>query len=155
MGGAFVVICNYNKILLVKRTDAPLWDLPGGAIEKDETEIQAAIRETQEETGYIVDTEYKIGEYTRFGRNDAEHLFYAKICGGEAISKGLETAKLKWFDKHSLPFLTVPRRKRQIRDYFKGYKDVNITLKESIINILLKSNLKNKLRSIYFKRHNK
>lgn len=36
--GAFVVVCNKEQgILLVKRKDVPLWDLPGGRAEQDET----------------------------------------------------------------------------------------------------------------------
>lgn len=36
--GAFVFVCNKEQgILLVKRKDVPLWDLPGGRAEQDET----------------------------------------------------------------------------------------------------------------------
>lgn len=58
--GAFVVVCNKEQgILLVKRKDVPLWDLPGGRAEQDETVEECAIRETYEETGYIIDISYK------------------------------------------------------------------------------------------------
>ncbi|AKL85560.1 MutT [Bacillus atrophaeus UCMB-5137] len=34
--GAFVVVCNKEQsILLVKRKEVPLWDLPGGRAEQD------------------------------------------------------------------------------------------------------------------------
>lgn len=34
--GAFVVVCNKEQgILLVKRKDVPLWDLPGERAEQD------------------------------------------------------------------------------------------------------------------------
>ena len=59
--GAFVIISDSNKIMLIKRRDFPVWDLPGGRIEKGETEEQAAIRETEEETGYSIEIQYKIG----------------------------------------------------------------------------------------------
>ena len=131
--GAFVIICENDKILLVKRTDVPAWDLPGGGVWKDETETDAAIRETNEETGYHIKILYKIGEYLRPEVNDTQFIYQAVICGGEEISKGDETAKLKWFEKTSLPLLMIPHRKRQIKDFFASYKDIQITLKEPFI----------------------
>ncbi len=44
--GAFVIIQNDGRgILLVKRKDIPLWDLPGGRIAEGETPESAAVRE--------------------------------------------------------------------------------------------------------------
>lgn len=44
-----------NKILLLLRsaqeTDPSLWGIPAGKVEKDESDIQAVIREVHEETG--------------------------------------------------------------------------------------------------------
>jgi len=40
-----------TKVLLVKNVGNGSWSLPGGAVEKDETLEQAAIREVKEETG--------------------------------------------------------------------------------------------------------
>lgn len=41
--GAFNVVIQNSKVLMVKRRDLPLWDLPGGKIENYETPQQAAI----------------------------------------------------------------------------------------------------------------
>lgn len=43
-----------NKILLVKRRDYPIWVMPGGGIENDETLEKAVVRETFEESGFNV-----------------------------------------------------------------------------------------------------
>lgn len=50
-----------DKILLLHRQDhtsqGNLWGIPGGKLEKSETPIQAAIRETVEETGFDISKE--------------------------------------------------------------------------------------------------
>ncbi|WP_406621365.1 NUDIX hydrolase [Bacillus atrophaeus] len=116
--GAFVVVCNKEQgILLVKRRDVPLWDLPGGRAEQDETAEECAIRETYEETGYIIDISYKIGEYERPKFHDVQHIFNGRITGGKALKKGTETANTKWFHPHRLPALMIPNRKEQINDF--------------------------------------
>ncbi|WP_371176318.1 NUDIX hydrolase [Bacillus atrophaeus] len=116
--GAFVVVCNKEQgILLVKRKDVPLWDLPGGRAEQDETVEECAIRETYEETGYIIDISYKIGEYERPKFHDVQHIVNGRITGGKALKHGTETANTKWFHPHRLPALMIPNRKEQINDF--------------------------------------
>ena len=53
-----------SEILLIKRRDVPVWVLPGGGIDKEETPDEAILREMEEETGYKVKLSRKIGEYT-------------------------------------------------------------------------------------------
>lgn len=51
--GCFTIVENgEGKILLVKRKDYPVWDLPGGRMEKHEQPETCAIREMEEETGH-------------------------------------------------------------------------------------------------------
>ncbi|WP_442600170.1 NUDIX hydrolase [Neobacillus sp. D3-1R] len=46
--GCFTIVLNEDhQLLLVKRTDYPLWDLPGGRLEQEESLEQCAIRETR------------------------------------------------------------------------------------------------------------
>jgi 8-oxo-dGTP pyrophosphatase MutT (NUDIX family) len=45
---------NKKKVLLTKRKDVPVWVLPGGGIEDNETIENAIIREVKEETGFDV-----------------------------------------------------------------------------------------------------
>lgn len=114
--GAFnVVICN-QKVLLVKRRDFPLWDLPGGVVESDELPSEAAMREMYEETGYEVQIDYEFARYIDKTRNDCQHLFKSHIINGELKRTTLETRDLRWFSLNRLPLLIIPNRKRQIRD---------------------------------------
>ena len=52
-----------KKTLLIKRRDVPVWVLPGGGIEKNESIETAIVREIYEESGYRVKITKKIGEY--------------------------------------------------------------------------------------------
>ena len=114
--GAFnVVICN-QKVLLVKRRDFPLWDLPGGVVESDELPSEAAIREMYEETGYEVQIDYEFARYIDKTRNDCQHLFKSHIINGELKRTTTETRDLRWFSLNRLPLFIIPNRKRQIRD---------------------------------------
>ncbi|WP_171310106.1 NUDIX domain-containing protein [Enterococcus cecorum] len=114
--GAFnVVICN-QKVLLVKRRDFPLWDLPGGVVESDELPSEAAIREMYEETGYEVQIDYEFARYIDKTRNDCQHLFKSHIINGELKRTTTETRDLRGFSLNRLPLLIIPNRKRQIRD---------------------------------------
>ncbi|QYX43955.1 NUDIX hydrolase [Bacillus inaquosorum] len=130
--GAFVIVSNEKRqILLVKRKDVPLWDLPGGRVDAGETAEAAAVREVLEETGYTAALSAKIGVYQRPKFQDEQHVFAGNITGGQAIVNGMETAGLKWFSPQRLPFFMVPNRKRQIKDFMNGALDANIILKDS------------------------
>lgn len=90
--GAFVIVLNESQqILLVKRKDVPLWDLPGGRVDPGES----AVREVLEETGYNVALSAKIGVYQRPKFQDEQHVFFGSITGGQAVADGTETAGLK------------------------------------------------------------
>ncbi len=60
-------LVNRNEILLVRQfryaVDDFLWELPAGSVEKGETNIQAAGRELEEETGYRAETLSPLGSF--------------------------------------------------------------------------------------------
>lgn len=136
--GAFTIILNEskNRVLLVKRKDIPIWDLPGGRVEDNETPTVCGVREAIEETGYIINIYKKIGEYSRLQFNDIQHIFLGKVIGGQEIKNGDETSKVKWFKVNALPFLMVPHRKEQIKDYVSGNYNLIRILKDS--NLIIK-----------------
>lgn len=114
--GAFNVVIVNQKVLLVKRRDFPLWDLPGGVVESDELPSEAAIREMYEETGYEVQIDYEFARYIDKTRNDCQHLFKSHIINGELKRTTTETRDLRWFSLNQLPLFIIPNRKRQIQD---------------------------------------
>ena len=75
------VFCNEN-ILLCRKVGSKTWEFPGGHIEENETEYEAAIRELYEETG--IQCKYSFKEISDFEvRNDNNRiygrLFYLKL----------------------------------------------------------------------------
>lgn len=55
MTAAGIVFCSQGKVLLLCRPNGS-WGIPGGKIEEGETPLLAAIRETAEETGFVIDS---------------------------------------------------------------------------------------------------
>lgn len=113
--GVFNVIIQDNKVLLVKRRDLPLWDLPGGSLEIGESIEEGLVRETMEETGLIVSNYKQIAHFTNTSINDEQYIFTSSVSGGQLISEGPETKAIKYFSINALPKLLIPHRKAQIK----------------------------------------
>lgn len=133
--GSFTIIVNSDrdKLLLVKRRDVPVWDLPGGRLEKGESDLECAIREAKEETGLEIEIIRKIGGYYRPLYQDTQHIFIGKVMGGQQILNGPETASLEWFIFNKLPLFMVPNRKAQILDYVKKKEPIDVVINDSKI----------------------
>jgi 8-oxo-dGTP diphosphatase len=92
-----------SKVLLVKNVGNGSWSLPGGAVEKDETLEQAAIREVKEETGLDVKV-YGIVAINecKFKKSQNHAIFFifrAELIGGEiAIQRPDEISEVAWID---------------------------------------------------------
>jgi 8-oxo-dGTP pyrophosphatase MutT (NUDIX family) len=52
-----------GRLLLVQQRDSGVWSTPGGSIEPDETPADAVVRETWEETGFLVTTRGVLGVF--------------------------------------------------------------------------------------------
>ena len=97
-----------NKVLLIKRRDVPVWVLPGGGIEPNESPEQAVVREVEEETGYHVKISRKIAEYTpkcRLAR--FTHFYECQILSGEPTLSD-ESQGVQFFPLDALPPLPPP-----------------------------------------------
>ena len=80
-------ITDAGEIVLIRRGIEPgkgAWAQPGGFLEVDETVHEAAIRETWEETGLLVEPGEIIGLYTRLEASVVTIAFEARIVGGTA-----------------------------------------------------------------------
>ena len=59
-----VVVNDAGEILMIRRSDNDNWAVPGGAIDLGESMIEAAVRETREETGIDCEITGLVGIYT-------------------------------------------------------------------------------------------
>jgi 8-oxo-dGTP diphosphatase len=102
---AIGIIFNEDKkqVLLIKRRDTPVWVLPGGGIEADETPEQAVCREVWEETGLRVRVVRKVANYTPINSlSKPTFLFECEKVDGIPRT-GCETKEISYFDLDHLP----------------------------------------------------
>ena len=95
------IIIKDNKVLLIKQTKGH-WGFPKGHVEKNETEIETAIREVKEETNLDVEIDankrYTMEYVTDKGKLKQVVLFIAKCIGGEIKAQECEVNDIKWLD---------------------------------------------------------
>lgn len=117
-----VAVIHEGKILLTQREDFETWILPSGGVEDDESLVQAAIRETKEETGLDVELTNLVGVYSRISNMPSVHavLFTAKPIGGELKCQEGETIAVQWFDFDNIPNPLSAGHERRISDALSG-----------------------------------
>src|SRR5579859_7459559 len=95
-----------GELLLVRRSDNDNWSLPGGGVELGESLIQAAIRETREESGIECQVTGLSGIYTDPGhvilytsngevRQEFSIVLTARATGGQ-LATSSETTEARW-----------------------------------------------------------
>jgi 8-oxo-dGTP pyrophosphatase MutT (NUDIX family) len=91
--GVIVLGDDQNSVLLQKREDFRVWSIPAGRMEDGETREEAGIRETREETGYLVQPGQFVGEYWRPQMprgGDVMYVYVAHVTGGNPQDRGYE-----------------------------------------------------------------
>jgi ADP-ribose pyrophosphatase YjhB (NUDIX family) len=95
-----------GRLVLLRRGIEPgvgAWAQPGGFLEVDETVHQAAIRETWEETGLLVEPGEIIGLYTRLEAAVVTVAFEARVVGGTAAPT-VEALEIRSFTPEAIPW---------------------------------------------------
>ena len=108
---AVSVIEYKNKILITKRLNKNflpgLWEFPGGKIEKNETAIQAIVREVKEETNLTVSNPIFLGnikhKYSHFGVNISLFISFPKSIKSLNLSQEYRWIRMKDILNYPLP----------------------------------------------------
>ena len=117
--GARALVIKDDAVLLIRHTYESGWFTIGGAVDKNETFVQAVIRELHEEVGLTpLQPPVLFGVYLNryFGRDDYIAFYLVKeFTMEEAYSH--EIAEMKWFKLDALPEGISPATKRRVEEY--------------------------------------
>jgi 8-oxo-dGTP pyrophosphatase MutT (NUDIX family) len=126
-----VVIENSRgQILMIRRSDNDNWALPGGAIDLGESMVQAAVRETAEETGIACEVTGLVGVYTdpkhvilytsnNEVRQEFSILLTARETGGTPTPSS-ESAEVVWVEPGDAEGLTMdPSMRKRLGHYLE------------------------------------
>lgn len=128
VGACTIVFDEDDRLLLIRRTDNGYWGLPGGHLDYGETLMQAAVRETREETGLDVQVKHLSGIYSApypegLVINDVNQVviaaFVGQVVGGE-LHPGPEAADIGFFPMDALPEPLLPIHVPRIRHAVAG-----------------------------------
>jgi ADP-ribose pyrophosphatase YjhB (NUDIX family) len=123
-----VVVDDLGEILMIRRTDNDNWAVPGGAIDLGESVSQAAVRETQEESGISCEITGIVGIYsdpkhvilyTSNGevRQEFSILLTARTLSGQPTPSS-ESSEVRWVPVAEVRDYTMDRSMRiRINDY--------------------------------------
>ncbi|MEV5751687.1 NUDIX domain-containing protein [Actinoallomurus sp. NPDC052308] len=129
-----VVVTNDDgDILMICRTDNGNWALPGGAIDLGESVAQAAIRETQEETGVTVEITGLVGIYTdprhviHYTSNDEVRQEFSIVLTGYPVSgqptPSSESSEVRWVPAADIGGYEMDRAMRKRIERFLSADD--------------------------------
>lgn len=107
--GAGIAVLQGQEVLLIRRRDNGVWDVPGGGKHLLETPAQTARRELREETGLSVGPLQKLGTWEhRHTYPDGNvvdwttYVFIAAYAGGEAQARD-DAAEVQWWPLDNPP----------------------------------------------------
>jgi 8-oxo-dGTP diphosphatase len=115
----FVAVRNERgKLLLVRRCDSGTWELPGGRVDVGESAVEAAVRETSEESGLRVRITGLVGLFTDPAcvvesaagdevRQQFVVCFHGRAMWGKPHPDLQETSDAAWFDPADVAALPV------------------------------------------------
>lgn len=102
--GAAIIAC--GRVLACERADPPevagMWEFPGGKVEPGETDVEALIRECDEELGVRVEVGERIGRDIPLGHGRAVlRVYAARLVDGDR-PRPLEHSQLRWLSASEL-----------------------------------------------------
>jgi ADP-ribose pyrophosphatase YjhB (NUDIX family) len=103
LGVACAVMDDEERVLLSRRGDLDIWNLPGGRLDSGERLDEAAAREVREETGVIPHVERPVGLYYWASWERLNVLYAGWPLGGEPLANTGESRDNRYFDTRHLP----------------------------------------------------
>ncbi len=115
----------HDKLVLLRRAIEPgygKWVFPGGFVDRGETVVDAAIRETREEANIDVEIRELIDVYSYSGSPVVVVVYAAEIMGGE-LKAADETLEVKRFDLDDVPWdeLAFPSTRDALKAYIERF----------------------------------
>ncbi|MFE4371836.1 NUDIX hydrolase [Streptomyces sp. NPDC056835] len=106
-GIAAAIVVHEGRVLLVRRrvSEGKLsWQFPAGEVELGEAREDAAVRETQEETGLVVGAVKLLGERIHPATDRLMSYTACEVLGGAAhVADADELAELAWVTHAEIP----------------------------------------------------
>jgi 8-oxo-dGTP pyrophosphatase MutT (NUDIX family) len=109
---AIAILDSDGRVLCGLHADKAVWVLPGGLIEPAEHPADAAVRETFEETGLIVEPSGILGTFggpdlvIHYGNGDVASyvgtIFRGHVIGGKLKADGVETLDVRFISRNEL-----------------------------------------------------
>jgi 8-oxo-dGTP diphosphatase len=126
-----------ENVLLVKRRDIPVWVLPGGGLDLNESPEEGVLREVEEECGCKVSIVRKIAEYLPVNNlTQKTHFFECSIIEGSP--KANEEAKeVLFFPLNDLPKKLAPPFPLWIQDALKTEEKLIVKPTEGVTYLIL------------------
>ncbi len=134
---------NNGSILLTQRNDVPIWVIPGGTVEDEESPTNCVIREIKEELGVDINNPKLIAKYSYKNKSYAKELFMCVV--NKSITKDIkpsdEVRAYRWFKTNKLPQLISIHEIDKVKDYISYNnklieKDVFIDKKKELLHLL-------------------
>lgn len=128
-----------GKLLIVKPTYKNNWILVGGTVDKNESPMQAALRETKEELNLKVKNLKLLSiEYKKFDTYKNEALFFL-FYGGHLSAKEISQIKLPADELENYQFVAIAKAKKllsltagsKLADCMKAIKSKKIVYHEN------------------------
>jgi 8-oxo-dGTP diphosphatase len=114
--GVFALIfADEDRVLLGRRQDHDIWNLPGGGLQQGETVTEGIAREVEEEAGLVVEVEGLIGVYSKPYRDEVVLTFRCRPVNGE-LRPTEEAAEWRYFSVDELPRNLLPKHRERILD---------------------------------------
>jgi 8-oxo-dGTP pyrophosphatase MutT (NUDIX family) len=123
-----IVVNDQGEILMIHRTDNDNWAVPGGGMDLGESITDAAVRETQEETGITCEVTGLVGIYTNPHhvilytsngevRQEFSIVFTAQPVGGQ-LRPSSESSEPQWVSPATVARLQMhPSMRQRIQHY--------------------------------------